>query len=1013
VSFRFGAYELDEQVGELRRDGIPVPLQPKPFALLAFLIAERERIVPVDEIFATLWPDTAVTPSSITRAVSHARRAIGDTNQGAILRSFPRRGYRFCAEVTVVPSSGSSADEPAQGRGTGEPPPFVGRVDALSRLERAWSRAMSGESRIVLLSGPAGIGKTRLTEVFTRGVAERGGLVCAGRARDGEGVPAFWIFVQILRALLAEPSLAAEVRGLGGHARQLSGLLPELADEPHGETNHDAEGSRFLFFEAVARLLARCARRRPLLLVLEDLQWAGLASLRLLEHVVFELAGESVLLVATLRDVPRERGHPLNTTLGVLRALDRCEQIELGRLTSGDVSVLLRQVLGRAVPPDLASELLARTEGVPLFLREALRVLEENDALRHPGRTRSGLFLGGRALDLIQRSLDELSEASAALMGAAAVLGREFSLPVVAAVAELERSEAAELLDEAVQAGLLEEDGLATYRFAHALHQELAYASLAKGRRARLHLRAAELLERQCGGDFERVAAELADHHHRALAVGNPERAFALAACAAQRASRLFAYEQAAMHYEQAASALEHTPTVDSRTWIATQLSLGEAYRLSGDRERRREVFGRALDRARALRMSSEFARAAIGFCDISEWSPHDAIAQTALREALERLGDDDGVLRAGLLSRLAYLEMFESDGAQPLAREAVQVAREAGAAGPLQDALYTLHYTLSGPDHLAERDALSREVAGLARQSGPRNVAVIVLVDSACDALMEGDAERARERRTDAAAATGDVPTLVMTWHLRVYDAGLALLEGRLDAALDLAEDAHRLGRRIAHPYAQGSFNAQCMCVARERGGYEEVIARLEPALDAFERGGLTVPEVWIRAILARSHLALGRRAEVAERFEQLAAQALEVPRDLRWLVSLIEVAHLCADLGERGPAEALCDLLEPVEHCHGVLLAPICYGGPVAYARARLLDLLGRSDESDELYALAEASVARLGAEPMRARILADHARLVARRDARRGAELMQEAHDLARTLGLGGLGPDPRRR
>ena len=1004
--FRFGAFELDVQAGELRRDGALVALQPKPFALLALLIAERDRIVPLEEIFELLWPDTTVTPSSLTRAMSHARRAIGDTHQGSTLRSFPRRGYRFCADVCVVQPADETALQP-HGRVASERQPFVGRAGALARLERTWSRATSGESGIVLISGPAGIGKTRLTEVFARGVEERGGLVCTGRARDGEGVPAFWIFVQILRSLLAQPSLAAELRALGGHARQLSGLLPELADEQLVEPGVDPEGSRFLFFDAVARVLSRCARRRPLLLVLEDLQWAGLASLRLLEHLVFELANEAVLVVATLRDAPRERGHPLNTTLASLRALDRCEQVELARLSSTDVAALLREVVGRPVPPNLAAELLARTEGVPLFLREALRVLEESGALLEPERIpRSGLFLGGRALDLIHRSFDGLSERCAELVGAGAVIGREFSMLLVAGVAEFERSEAAERLDEAVQVGLLEEDGLATYRFAHALHQELAYASLARGRRARLHLRAAELLERQCGGDFERIAAELAYHHHRALAVGNPERAFALAGCAAERATRLFAYEQTATHYEQAAAALEHCASIDSRLWLSTQLSLGEAYRLSGDRARRREVFGRALERARALRLPHEFARAAIGFCDISEWSPQDQIAQVALREALERLDDDDKVLRAGLLSRLAYLEMFESDGAAPLARQAVQVAREAAAAGPLQDALYTLHYTLSGPDHLAERDALAREVATLATQSGPRNVAVIALVDSACDSLMEGDAERAHERRIEAAAAAGEVPTLVMTWHLRVYDAGLALLEGRFGAAQELAAEAHVLGRRIAHPYAHGSFNAQCMCMARERGNFEEVIERLEPALEAFLRGGLTVPEVWIRAILARAHLALGNRSEARARFEQTATLALDVPRDLRWLVSLIEAAHLCADLAERSHAAGLCALLEPVAHCHGVLLAPICYAGPAAHALARLYELQDRSGDADELYTAALASATHLGAAPTRARILADHARLLAKRDGRRAAALATEARELARSLGLGGL-------
>jgi DNA-binding winged helix-turn-helix (wHTH) protein len=1007
VIFRFGPFELDEQAGELRRNGVPVSLQPKPFALLALLIARRDRIVPLEEIFAALWPDTVVTPSSLTRAASHARRAIGDTHQGTVLRSFPRRGYRFCTEVAVV----NPAIAAPGARGPSTQQPFVGRTEALAVLDRAWARAASGEGAIALISGPAGIGKTRLAEVFAEGVRARGGLVCLGRARDGEGVPAFWVFTQILRALLVEPSLAEEVRALGAHARHLAGLLPELTDDPTvAPAGADAEGSRFLFFDAVSRVLTRCAQRRPLVLVLEDLQWVGSASLRLLEHIAFELASQAVLVVATLRNAPRERGHPLNATLAALGAQDRCEHIRLGRLSRADVAALLRQVVGGPVPADFTSELLARTEGVPLFLREALRVLGERGELQHPERTPRGLLLSGRTLELIQRALEALSAPSAELVGAAAVLGREFTLQLVAGVLGVERADALERLEEAVRAGLLEpqDHSGASYRFAHALHQEAAYASLASGLRARLHLRAAELLEQQCADDFERIAAELADHHHRALAVGNAERAFAFAMCAAERAARVFAYEQAALHYQQAAAALEHVPAVDPRRWLATQLALGEAYRLAGDRTRRREVFGLVLQRARELERPREFARAAVGFCDITEWSPRDEVAHAALRDALADLADaGDDVLRASLLSRLAYLELNAGGEAEALSRRAVEVARRAAHAGPLQDALYTLHYAISGPDRLVERHTLARELAKLGRESGARDPAVIAQIDSACDCLTLGDARGARDLRAEAAAVAGAAPTPAMVWHMRVYDTGLALLEGRLDDVSELAQDAHLLGQRIGHPYAQSCFNAHRIGLARERGAFDEVLELVPSGLEGIERQGLTIPDDWIGALVARALLAVGRRSEAAARFEQLAVWEFDLPRDLYWCPSLIELAHLCADLGDALRAERLLPLLEPVAHYHGVLPVPICYGGPVSHALARLLELLGRHAEADDVYGAAHVAAGGLGAGPTRARILADHARLLAKRDPRRAADLADESRALASSLGLGPLG------
>ncbi|MGH7290014.1 MAG: GTPase, partial [Myxococcota bacterium] len=158
--------------------------------------------------------------------------------------------------------------------------------------------------------------------------------------------------------------------------------------------------------------IARLAldRGRPLVLVLEDLQSADPPSLRLLEHLAFEAADEPILVLASVREEFRERGHPLDRTLGVLRQQPRTLDVALGGFSRREVAALLARVLGRPAPSDLISELFARTEGVPLFLREAIRLLGERGVLEQPEKIpRSGIALPGRALDLIGRALDALS----------------------------------------------------------------------------------------------------------------------------------------------------------------------------------------------------------------------------------------------------------------------------------------------------------------------------------------------------------------------------------------------------------------------------------------------------------------------------------------------------------------------------------------------------------------------------------------------------------------------------
>jgi DNA-binding winged helix-turn-helix (wHTH) protein/tetratricopeptide (TPR) repeat protein len=1010
VIFRFAGFEIDEEAGELRRDGARVEIQPKPFALLRLLVRERERVVPLDELFQTLWPDTAVTPGSLTRAVSHARRAIGDTHQGRLLCSFARRGYRFCGDVVEISREDLAAVSPGL-PARGSRLPFVGRSHALACLQEAWSRSASGRGTLALVSGPPGVGKTRLVEVFCEAAGRSGALVLPGRAQEGEGVPAFWIWVQILRGLAAREELRTELRELAG-AGELAGLVPELAPEGEGSrrggpARRDAAPSaaeRFLFFDAVERALSRASRRRPLVLVLEDLQWAGAPSLRLLEHLAFESTDDALLVVATLRDETRLRGHPLERTLALLRSLERCVQVPLRGLSRREVALLLEHAIGRPAPSDLTSELFGRTEGVPLFLREAIRLLEERGDLREPERAaRRGITLPEHSLALLRRGLDSLSEAAASLLGAAAVLGREFAVPLLAGVAEVSREQALDLLDEATAAGVVEPVAgtPATWRFSHALHQEAAQAGLSPGQRARLHQRAARRLAQQHADDPEPVIAQLAHHHHRGLAVGDAEQAFACAARAAERATRLLAHEQAALHHEQALAALDHLETRDPARRLATLLALGEALRLSGERARRREVFGEALERARALGLPRELARAAIGLCDLSEWGVGDPATEAALAEALAAVGDGPSPERARLATRVAYLRTLTSrTEAEPRAREAVAMARALDDPDTLQDALYALHLTIGGPDDFAEREALTDEMQRAAGASASGDRALIALLDVACDRLTRGDVPGARQRREQARALAGERPPPSMVWHCLVYDSGIALLEGRLEEAEAHAREALQVGRRIEHPFALGCSRAHAALLARERGDSAGVLTQLGPALPA--RQG---PTHWVKALVARAQLALGRREEARALFEDLAAGGFgDVPRNVRWTATLVEIAGLCAELGDAGRAARLVELLAGAEAQQGILPVVVCYVGPMSGALARLHALCGDLDLALELQQQALESCLSLEARPAEARTRLELAGLLARRRQRRDAERqLRESAAIARGLGL----------
>jgi tetratricopeptide (TPR) repeat protein len=412
---------------------------------------------------------------------------------------------------------------------------------------------------------------------------------------------------------------------------------------------------------------------------------------------------------------------------------------------------------------------------------------------------------------------------------------------------------------------------------------------------------------------------------------------------------------------------------------------------------------------ARTLGRTEDLARAAIGFSDLQDWGVRDDTARSAVTEALAAIGDAPVVARARLLTRLAYFDVQHAyDRARPIAREAVELARAAGDPEALQDALYVLHFALGGPDHVEERARLGDETVRVASASRSADRALISLLDLASDRVMLGDAAGARALRARAHAIAGERPTPAMRWNSGVYDTGIALLEGRFEAAAQLAHDAFAVGRRVEHPYARGVLGAHRALLAQERGDFAEVLALFEPTLGA--RQG---PLHWVAAIVARAQLALGREDAARSAFESLAREAFaDVPRNLRWTDTLVELALLCADLDDAKRAKPLQELLGPVEHQHGAMPIAICYGGPVRFALARLCETLGRRDDAIALYEEARAAVESLGARPMQARVALLLGSCLSAHDPRRAKAMLQESARLAAELGMTAVAAAARR-
>ncbi|MFC7503348.1 ATP-binding protein [Nocardioides sp. GCM10030258] len=708
---------------------------------------------------------------------------------------------------------------------TAAEPLLLGRDAVCERLSERLARAARGAGGLVWISGEAGIGKTTLLSEACRIAAAGGFRVLHGAAWDDPGTPPFWLWAQVLRDAADGVEPDALMDAWGPRSHEALALLPGARV---GLTASSATPgtNRFALFDSVAGVLEMLSRDRPLLLVLDDLHWTDAGSLRLLRFVERTLGRRQVLVVAAWRD---HEALVDETVVGLAEELaSRADRVALHGLDPGSVGRLVAAETGGVLSDADARRLHQRTGGNPLFVGELARLAVDR------GTDVIDSAVPESATAIIRRRLGRVSQACHELLVAGAVAGTASAVETVAQMTAQPPAAVAELLDEAVAAGLAR-DLPGRVELPHPLIRAAVVASVPARRVRELHLAAATLIAKRVEVDPS-AAAEVAQHLHRALPLSDPAAAVAMSRRAAAAALAVHAYEEAAEHITAALGASEKGSEVRRQVL----LERGAAVMAFDNLEAAREDFLEAAGLARARGDGSGLAEAALGFAaglsgfEVRLW---DRTQMDLLEEALVLLDGQETIARADVMARLSVAMSFAGDPVRrsALAEQAVELARRLGDPRAIAHALAARCDTMAGPAHSERREADAGEVISCARRVGDLGLELLGLRLRIVALLEQGKGPAARADMAAFEAAADLLRQPLYGWYVPLFRGFVAHLDGDLRLQERCANEAEELGRRAGSHNAAILAAVQRSWIAIEEGRTEDIYPELVGLIEAF----------------------------------------------------------------------------------------------------------------------------------------------------------------------------------
>ena len=833
---------------------------------------------------------------------------------------------------------------------------FVGREQEQKQLQAAFDAALSGQGALMMVVGEPGIGKTALTEQVATYVKLRGGRTLVGHCyEEGSLSLPYLAFVEAMRTYVLDREPGALRNELGTGAADVARIVSEVREKlkvrPRAKVQPEEE--RYRLMQGVSDFLCHAANVQPMLIVLEDLHDADKGTLDMLTHVSRHLAGSRLLIIGTYRDVEVDRSHPLSAALAELRRLATYGRVLLRGLNADEVRRMLEGITHEEVPWGLAEAVHRQTEGNPLFVQEVVRYLVEEGLLDQQGGgykptrdTPLEMSIPEGLRDVIGKRLSLISGECNQLLSVASVIGRDFPLDILTSVSGLDEEHLVAALKEAKNAAIIEERtgpaAVVSYRFTHAFFRQTLYEELIAPRRLKMHQQVARAMEQLYAKRLGEHATELAEHFSQSTDPADLKKAVEYGGMAARRASEVYAYGEAVRLLDQAVSVQRVLDADDGASLCVLLTDLCEALYLTANTRR---LITTEAPAALALAESLGDEVKAVRICLFAIFAIALEQFNFTSSEAAEWIERIDRHAEPGTIER-AYADMAlgarkrwtgDRSGGLILLQNSLDLARSLGdqSAVWLITAILLMH--LGVPRDFEKRIRVAQDLwAG--PHTGFNTLSFFVLFWLIEAAMTAGDRRTAEEAFTvlrDFADRTGNILVTLMS---SMTEAGLAVMDGRFDRAIDIMTSAQA---QVENTGAQ-AIGALFGSPAVKSWIYTGAFADEENATV------VNIAAMPNRSIVLDGYL--GNREAVARILNERVIQRPNSGTDEDTTVLPQEVAYLEAaiTIGDVRAAEAAARNLDiPGLHTAGVIY-PACI--------TRLLGdtavLLGRHDEARRHY-------------------------------------------------------------